>query len=60
MGRPKLSTRQVRKIKERLSSGELTHAQIAKIYKVSRECITKISTGMKDPLNKNGRWSDVE
>ena len=60
MGRPKLTTRQVGKIKQRLSSGVLTHAQIAKIYKVSRECITKINTGMRDPLNKNGRWGDVE
>jgi hypothetical protein len=60
MGRPVLSPTQVRRIKMLLETGEYTHKQIAEKYKVSRTQITKINIGLKNPMDKNGRWGDIE
>jgi hypothetical protein len=60
MSRPKLSTTQVRRIKMLLENGGYTHQQIADKYKVSRTQITKINLGLKNPMDKNGRWGDIE
>jgi DNA-binding XRE family transcriptional regulator len=60
MGRPVLSPTQVRKIKMLLETGDYTHQQIAEKYKVSRTQITKINIGLKNPMDKNGRWGDIE
>ncbi len=60
MGRPILTPTQVRRIKMLLETGEYTHQQIAKKYKVSRTQITKINLGLKNPMDKNGRWGDIE
>jgi hypothetical protein len=60
MPRPKLSATQVRRIKVLLETGEHTHQQIADKYKVSRTQITKINLGLKNPMDKNGRWGDIE
>lgn len=66
MARPKLTIPQVKRIKELLKLKDnkgnplYTQTQLAKKYGVSRPCITKIATGMRDPLNKNGRWGDIE
>jgi hypothetical protein len=43
-----------------LEGGEHTHQQIADKYKVSRTQITKINLGLKNPMDKNGRWGDIE
>ena len=60
MARQKLSQTQVKRIKVLLEGGEHTHQQIADKYKVSRTQITKINLGMKNPMDKNGRWGDIE
>jgi hypothetical protein len=60
MPRPKLSATQVRRIKMLLETGEYSHQQIADKYKVARCSITKINLGMKNPMDKNGRWGDIE
>lgn len=60
MPRPILSPTQVRRIKMLLESGEHTHQQIADKYKVARCSITKINIGLKNPMDKNGRWGDIE
>jgi biotin operon repressor len=60
MARPKLSPTQVRRIKMLLDTGQHTHQQIAEKYKVSRTQITKINLGLKNPMDKNGRWGDIE
>jgi hypothetical protein len=60
MGRPVLSPTQVRRIKMLLETGDYTHQQIAEKYKVSRTQITKINIGLKNPMDKNGRWGDIE
>jgi hypothetical protein len=60
MGRPVLSPTQVRRIKMLLETGDYTHKQIAEKYKVSRTQITKINIGLKNPMDKNGRWGDIE
>lgn len=66
MGRQKLSETQVRRIKGLLlmtnedGKKTYTHEQIAKKYKVKRAAITKINLGMKNPMNPNGRWGDIE
>ncbi len=56
----KLSFPQVRNIKKLLLEGQLTHAQIAKKYGVSRAHITKIGIGMKDPNKTHGKWKHIE
>ena len=56
----KLSFPQVRNIKKLLLEGQLTHAQIAKKYGVSRGHITKIGIGMKDPDKNDGKWKHIE
>jgi len=56
----KLSFPQVRHIKKLLLEGQLTHAQIAKKYGVSRAHITKINIGMKDPNKDYGKWKHIE
>jgi predicted transcriptional regulator len=56
----KLSFPQVRNIKKLLLEGQLTHAQIAKKYGVSRGHITKIGIGMKDPDKNYGKWKHIE
>jgi hypothetical protein len=43
-----------------LETGDYTHQQIAEKYKVSRTQITKINIGLKNPMDKNGRWGDIE
>jgi hypothetical protein len=43
-----------------LDAGEHTHQQIADKYKIARCSITKIHLGMKNPMDKNGRWGDIE
>jgi len=55
-----LSVGQVKKIKLLLEMGNHTHQEIANKYGVSRTQITKIHLGMKDPMNKNGRWGHIE
>jgi hypothetical protein len=60
MSRPKLSATQVRRIKMLLETGDYTHQQIADKYSVSRTQITKINIGLKNPMDKNGRWGDIE
>ena len=60
MSRPKLSATQVRRIKMLLETGDYTHKQIADKYSVSRTQITKINLGLKNPMDKNGRWGDIE
>jgi hypothetical protein len=60
MSRPKLSATQVRRIKMLLETGDYTHQQIADKYSVSRTQITKINLGLKNPMDKNGRWGDIE
>ena len=66
MGRQKLSPTQIRRIKTLLLMKDIngnnlyTHADVAKKYKVGRSAITKINLGMKNPMDKNGRWGDIE
>lgn len=55
----KLTFTQVRHIKKLLLEGQLTHAQIAKKYGVSRGHITKIGIGMKDPNKDYGKWKNI-
>ena len=56
----KLTFTQVRNIKKLLLQGDMTHAQIAKKYGVSRGHITKIGIGMKDPSKDYGKWKTIE
>jgi transcriptional regulator with XRE-family HTH domain len=60
MGKPVLSPTQVRRIKMLLETGEYTQHQISKKYGVSRSQVCKIHLGMKNPMDKNGRWGDIE
>jgi hypothetical protein len=60
MPRIKLTPNQVRKIKILLETGDYTQQEIANKYMVSRGQIGKIWLGMKDPMDKNARWSHIE
>lgn len=55
-----LSQAQVRRIKILLETGDYTQQQIADKYRVSRGQICKIWLGMKNPMDKNGRWGHIE
>lgn len=55
-----LSAAQVRRIKILLDTGDYTQQQIADKYGVSRGQVCKIWLGMKNPMDKNGRWGHIE
>ena len=60
MAKVKLTPNQVRRIKILLEAGGHTQEALAKKYGVSRGQICKIHIGMKDPMDKNGRWGHIE
>ena len=55
-----LSTEKVIIIKKLLKTGSYTQDQIAKIFGVSRQQITRINVGINNPNAKTARWKHVD
>ena len=60
MKKRKLTDKEAFMVKVLLWGDKHTHQEIANLFKITRSVITKINLGMKNPKDKNGRYTEIE